>query len=153
MSRCHNRVVPALLALGASALLAAAAFIVNVAEAQSHGNRGAAAAGQMQRPAGAINDHMPQRAMERIPQQAKDKALPLGGTLPTASQDELAKAQEKAADEAKAVAPPLGGTLPEESQAEGLAIASEKAADEAKTVAAPLGGDPANAPPEVEPTE
>lgn len=150
---CHQkRFVPALSALGVSALLVVAAFAANVAEAQSPGNRGAAAAGQMQRPAGAINSRMPQRALDRIPQQAKDSALPLGGTLPEAAQDGLAKAQEKAADEAKAVAPPLGGTLPEESQ-DGLAKASENAADEAKLLAAPLGGDPANAPPEVEPTE
>ena len=153
MSRCHERKFSALSVLGLSAVLAAAACAVNVAQAQPPGNQGAAA-GQAQRPAISIGNRIPQQATDRIPQHARDRAPPLGGTLPTQSQqDGLTTASEVAADEAKAVAPPLGGTLPEQSEQDGLTTALEVAADEAKAVAPALGGDPENARPEEEPAE
>jgi hypothetical protein len=138
--------VGTLSALGVSALVLAAGLAADPAFAQGASNRGAAGAGQAQRPAAAQRPANP-ASQSRVPQQALDRAPAVGRTLPAGSADGLAQASESASERAREVAPPLGGTPPAGAEAaqEGLAIATEKAADEAKAVASPLGGDRANA--------
>ncbi|MEX2151095.1 MAG: hypothetical protein WD793_12850 [Steroidobacteraceae bacterium] len=128
MSHRNNRVLPTLTALGVGVALAAAAL---AAQAQSGGNRGAAAAGQMNRPAVTL----PSQATGRtLPAQATGRTLPAQATeLPQAGQDGITTALENIDNEfAKQV---VSGEL------SGKDIAVDRADPEAKDIVAAAGDD------------